>query len=106
MRLTSRSDGRGRPLGAAIAEWAASHPQIRRIWMVTAAASAEAIELLAELQPSADAEETLALWMAKGGRWRAELRERLGAGASLDWFDPDGATGPAGEARTLVYARA
>jgi hypothetical protein len=36
MRLTSSSDGRGRPLSTAIAEWAAGTPDIQRVWMVAA----------------------------------------------------------------------
>ena len=106
MRLSSRSDGRGKPLGRAIAEWAAGTPDIQRVWMVAAAAPEEAIELLAELQPSADSEEALGVWMANAGRWRRELQARLDQPLRLDWFDPDGATRPDGEARTLIYARA
>jgi hypothetical protein len=106
MRLTSSSDGRGRPLSAAIAEWAAANPDIQRVWMVAVAAPKEAIELLAELQPSADSEETLAVWVANGGRWRRELQARVDQAVNLDWFDPDGATRPAAEAKTLIYARA
>jgi hypothetical protein len=32
-RLTSRSDGRGEPLSALIAAWAAGNPKIRRVWL-------------------------------------------------------------------------
>ena len=106
MRLSSRSDGRGKPLGTAIAEWAADNPDIQRVWMVAAAAPEQAIELLAELQPSGDSEEALGAWMANAGRWRRELQARLDQPLRLDWFDPDSATRPDGEARTLVYARA
>lgn len=106
MRLTSSSDGRGQPLSVAIAEWAAGNPRVRRVWMVGGAAAEEPIELLAELQPAADSEEALAAWLANAGRWRRELQARLGLGVNLDWLDPDGTTGPLGEAKTLVYARA
>lgn len=106
MRLTSSSDGRGRPLAVAIAEWAAANPRIRRVWMSGGAAPEEPIELLAELQPAVDSEEALGVWVANGGRWRRELQSRLGQSVNLDWFDPDGTTGPIGEAKTLVYARA
>jgi hypothetical protein len=106
MRLTSSSDGRGKPLSTAIAEWAAGTPDIQRVWMVAAAAPEEAIELLAELQPSADSEEALGVWVANGGRWRRELQARIDQAVNLDWFDPDGATRQAAEAKTLIYARA
>jgi hypothetical protein len=105
VRLSSRSDGRGKPLGAAVAEWAAANPDIQRVWMAAAAAPDQAIELLAELQPSADSEEALGVWMANAGRWRRELQARLDQPLRLDWFDPDGATRPDGEAKTLIYAR-
>jgi hypothetical protein len=105
MRLTSRSDGRGQPLSTAVADWAAAHPDIERIWMLARPAG-EPLELVAELQPAVDGEETLALWLANAGRWRRELEERFREPVTLDWFDPDGAVGPPDEARTLVYARA
>jgi hypothetical protein len=79
MRLTSSSDGRGKPLSTAIAEWAAGTPDIQRVWMV---------------------------WVANGGRWRRELQARIDQAVNLDWFDPDGATRQAAEAKTLIYARA
>jgi hypothetical protein len=105
MRLTSRSDGRGQPLSTAVADWAAGHPDIERIWMLARPAG-EPIELVAELQPAVDGEETLALWLANAGRWRRELEEHFREPVRLDWCDPDGAVGPPDEARTLVYARA
>jgi hypothetical protein len=104
MRLTSRSDGRGKPLSAALAEWAGANPDIERIWMIPRAAD-EPIELLAELQPAVDGEEALAVWLANAGRWRGELEARFHEPVNLDWFDPDGAVGPSDETRTLVYAR-
>jgi len=39
------------------------------------------------------------------GRWRRELQARVDQAVNLDWFDPDGATRPAAEAKTLIYAR-
>lgn len=104
MRLTSRSDGSGRPLSTAVADWAAAHPDIERIWML-ARPPGEPIELVAELQPAVDGEEALAVWLANGGRWRRELQARFAEPVSLDWFDPDGAIGTPDELRTLVYAR-
>jgi len=44
--------------------------------------------------------------VANGGRWRRELQARVDQAVNLDWFDPDGATRPAAEAKTLIYARA
>jgi hypothetical protein len=82
----------------AIAEWASRHPRIRRIW-----ASDRTLAL--ELQPVADSEETLAVWMANAGRWQLELTRQLGETIELGWFDPDGATLAPEQARSLVYER-
>lgn len=86
------------PMHQAIAEWAAARPRIRRIWAV-----GDTVAL--ELQPVADSEETLAVWMANGERWRGELHAHIDPGIELAWFDPDGATAPLAEAKLLVYER-
>jgi hypothetical protein len=81
-RLTSRSDGRGRPLSAVISVWAAGNPKIRRVWLSACPEDSdprdEDISLMLELQPVADSEETLATWMVHCERWRDELRTQLG----------------------------
>lgn len=103
-RLTSRSDGQGRPLGATIAGWAAANPKVRRVWL--SATPDERIALLVELAPVGDSEETLAVWMAHCNEWEAGLRGAIGAPVSLQWYDPDSETaGPSG-GKALVYERA
>jgi hypothetical protein len=82
----------------AIADWASRRPRIRRIW-------ASERRLALELQPVADSEETLAVWMANAERWQRELCVRLGEGVELGWFDPDGATVTPEESMLLVYER-
>jgi hypothetical protein len=82
----------------ALAEWAATRPRIRRIWDIGGCVALE-------LQPVADSEETLAVWMANAERWREELQTRIDPGIELAWFDPDGATAPLEEAKLLVYER-
>ena len=68
-----------------ITDWAAARPRIRRVWM----SGADQIAL--ELEPVADSEETLAVWIANCGKWHAELEARLGRPVSLAWLDPDAA---------------
>ena len=67
------------------------------------------IDIALELQPVADSEETMTVWMANCDRWRSELETRVGRTVELDWLDPDGATRTAqagsGEFRRLVYQR-
>lgn len=107
MRLTSTSDGRGKPLRAVVESWAAGNPRIRRVW--ASVGPAEDIALTLELQPVGDSEETLAVWMAHGERWRRELQRQLGQAVGLDWQDPDGATEatpPAESGKMLLYERA
>lgn len=106
-RFTSRSDGLGRPLTALIADWAAGSPRIRRVWLF--AAPSRNIALTMELQPVADSEETLAVWMAHCEQWRRQLQDRIGEPVDLDWHDPDSETkiqADSDEGRTLVYERA
>jgi len=111
-RLTSRSDGRGQPLSAVVASWAAGNPGIRRVWLSASPAAdarEEDIALTLELQPVADSEETLAIWMAHGEGWRGELQARIGQAVALDWRDPDDGTMvpplPTERPRTLIYER-
>lgn len=103
-RMTSRSDGRGRPLNELISGWARANPRIRRVWL----SPGERIALMLELQPVGDSEETMATWMAHCGGWRAQLKAQVGEPVDIDWYDPDTETpGPQGkDGRTLVYERA
>jgi len=73
-----------------IADWAAAQPRIRRVWIAGADCSGcDVISL--ELEPVADSEETLAVWIANCRKWHAELEVRLGRPLSLAWLDPDAA---------------
>ena len=87
----------------AIAEWAAREPRIRRAWLVGDNGIA------VELQPVADSEETLAIWLHKADKWRSQLRERVGPELKLEWLDPDRDEAIVGEEltrpKTLVYER-
>ena len=87
----------------AIAEWAAREPRIRRAWLL------DDNEVAVELQPVADSEETLAIWLYKADKWRAQLLERVGPGVRLEWLDPDRDEAILGEdlarAKTLIYER-
>jgi hypothetical protein len=105
-RLTSRSDGRGRPLKAVISGWAAGNPRIRRVWL---SAGAGRVSVVVELVPVGDSEETMAVWMAHCDSWRRELRAQVGEPVNLDWYDPDTETPAppsADDGKTLVYERA
>lgn len=108
-RLTSRSDGRGEPLTALIARWAAGHPQIRRAWLFAtpggASADAQDIALTLELRPVGDSEETLAVWMAHSQEWGRQLDEQVGQPVALDWHDPDDGMAKQPGPETLVYER-
>lgn len=114
MRITSRSDGGGKPLSTLIANWAAANPKIRRVWLFAGPArepaQPEDIAVTVELQPVGDSEETLPIWMAHCEQWRKELEARVGRPVPLDWRDTEGATvaGPTGaeETSTLIYERA
>jgi hypothetical protein len=102
------------PVQDAVAEWAARNPKITRAWMLGDPAAEEPaeqeIEIAVELQPVADSEETLAVWLAKGAQWHSQLRARFGAKVQLVWVDSDLDEPALGrkleQARILVYERA
>ena len=111
-RLTSKSDGRGRPLSAMISGWAAGQPRIRRVWLsaspgLDSGTSNDDISVMLELQPVGDSEETLATWIVHCDEWRHELRTQLGQPVSLQCHDPDAETAQvrSSGARTLIYER-
>lgn len=72
-----------------IVEWAAAHPKIRRVWVF-----GSGTDVAVELQPVADSEETLPVWMANCEQWRRELQDRTGQAVRLEWRDPDVAPDP------------
>jgi hypothetical protein len=92
------------PVEDAVAQWAARNPKIKRAWMLGDA------EVAVEIQPVADSEETIAVWLAKAEHWRSQLRSRLGPQVELVWIDPDRDAPALGkeleEAKVLVYERA
>jgi hypothetical protein len=92
------------PVEAAVAEWAAGHPKIKRAWIVGE------LEVAVEIQPVGDSEETIAVWLAKGEQWRSQLRQRIDPTLELEWFDPDRDEPFLAEAlgrdKTLVFERA
>jgi hypothetical protein len=110
-RIASTWDGRGPALDALVADWAAGDPAIKRVWLYGATEEDEAgrpVDLALQLQPVADSEETIAVWMGKCEKWRQQLASRTGREVMLEWLDADeGARATrAGEAAMLVYERA
>lgn len=110
-RIASTWDGRGRALDALIAEWAERDAAIKRVWLYVAPEADEPgrpVDLALQLQPVADSEETMAVWMGNCEKWRRQLRSRTGREVVLEWLDADeGARATrAGEAAMLVYERA
>jgi hypothetical protein len=105
VRVSSASDGRGRPLDALIGRWAAHESQIRRIW-VRGGHAANPLLIALELQPVGDSEETAAIWLARSSRWRAELESAVGRAVELEWCDADESPAlGAAKADTLVFER-
>lgn len=113
VRFEPVDPGRAKQLpSAAIAEWAAGNPRIRRVWLFCSRAgdvpaSNGGIDIALELQPVADSEETIAVWLANCDKWRLELQTRIGRTVELDWLDSDGASrttrAESGEVQMLIY---
>ena len=97
-----------------IVAWAQAIPVIRRGWLVGGAASryrrGDEINLAIEVEPVADSEETLVLWLANSDQWQSQLLEQTRLPVSLEWFDLDGRTpkvrGALSEVGGLIYERA
>ena len=106
MRITSRSDGRGRALDALIADWANATPAVKRVWLIDGP-DERPLDLELELAPVADSEETAVAWLAGCEKWRAQLEARTRREVELEWLDADEGSGgtPAGRARVLVFDR-
>jgi predicted nucleotidyltransferase len=98
-----------------LADWAARTPTVRRVWVFGSRARGthrpdSDIDIAVELEPVADSEETLLVWMANSEKWRSQLQDRISMPVDLEWFDPNGGTGTIraalDEAKTLVYEAA
>ena len=91
-----------------IARWAAENPKVRRVWILGKAREPR-LDLAIEIEPVADSEEALAVWMAHADEWRAALRERVSAAVEVSWIDANGATRGIPEVldqpKVLVYDR-
>jgi hypothetical protein len=105
-RVSSASDGRGRPLDQQIAGWAMRQPKIRRVWLRGGTPAVDPLPLALELQPVPDSEETAATWLAHAADWRLGLEKALGRPVELECLDPD-QSAKRGESRAdaLVYER-
>jgi predicted nucleotidyltransferase len=107
--------GFGDDVRDAIVAWAEATPRIRRVWVFGSRAKGNPrtdsdLDIAVEVEPVADSEETLAVWMANSEKWQSELQEHISFTVDLEWFDPDGSTpkvrGALRETGILVYERA
>ena len=97
---------------ASIARWAEENAKILRVWVSPIrgqSASQRSIDVVVELEPVTDSEESITVWLANSEAWQRQLRSRVLPNIDLDWFDPDGSTEPRsgdeGEDKILVYER-
>ena len=98
-----------------IVSWAETTPRIRRVWALGSSAKAsthadDGVNLAIEVEPVADSEETISVWIANGEKWRSQLQQRAGRAINLEWLDPDGSTPAIKQALNsgadLMYERA
>jgi hypothetical protein len=100
--------GSGNGMAESLARWAAKNPKVRRVWMAQDRRKPK-VDVTIELEPVADSEESIAVWMAHADEWRAELREDVSPAIDVSWVDPNGAArrlpDVLDEAKVLVYDR-
>ena len=98
-----------------LSDWAEQNPKVRRVWVFGSRAQGthrpdSDLDIALELEPVADSEETLVVWLANSERWRTQLQERISLPVDLEWFDPNGGTGDIraalDQAKTLIYEAA
>jgi len=108
-------DGIGNDVQKTLVDWAAKNPKVRRVWVFGSRARwthrpDDDIDIAVELEPVADSEETLLVWLANSEQWRSQLQDSISLSVDLEWFDPNGGTGiiraALDEAKTLVYEAA
>jgi predicted nucleotidyltransferase len=92
-----------------LASWAAAIPRIRRVWLFGGDAKRNQrantdLDVAIEMEPVADSEETISVWIAHAEQWQNELESRIGAAVDLEWFDPD-VDAPLSEKAILAYDR-
>jgi len=56
---------------AALSQWYAAHPSIRRLWAIEDAA---ALIVLVALEPTADGDDTLPIWLGRQQTWANHLK--------------------------------
>jgi predicted nucleotidyltransferase len=107
--------GIGNDVQRTLADWAARNPKVRRVWVFGSRARGthrpdSDIDIAVELEPVADSEETLLVWLANSEQWRSQLQDRISLPVDLEWFDPNGGTrdirSALDQAKTLVYEAA
>ena len=89
--------GFGNDVRDAIVGWVEATPRIRRVWVFGSRAKGNPrtdsdLDIAVEIEPVADSEETLPVWMANSDKWQSELQQHISFAVDLEWFDPDGST--------------
>lgn len=77
-------------LAELIIEWADHESKIRRVW---AGMHDKSVNIAIELEPIADSDEELLLWMSKAEAWQADLQQQTSRTVHLEWLDPYASNG-------------
>src|SRR5262245_28501937 len=72
------------PESAAVAEWYASHPDVRHLWAIR---DADGLRVLITLEPTADGDDTNPAWLANSDAWAHELQSCTGHVVHLELLD-------------------
>jgi hypothetical protein len=73
-------------LAAALAKWYATHSAIRRLWAIE---DAVALTILITLEPTADGDDTLPVWLARRADWESDLHLLVGREVQLQLLASD-----------------
>jgi hypothetical protein len=69
---------------AALAQWYADHPVVRRLWAIQ---ELRGVRVIVALEPTHDGDEVYPAWLANGGQWAHELQSRIDEPVELEMLD-------------------
>lgn len=94
--------------GTVLTAWYGATASVRRLWAVEDGSASDDpegwLKVMLVLEPTADGNETLPVWIANARDWAQELQDRTGRPVWLELVEPPLAGDPEVELRNLLIA--